>query len=150
MSIHVRSFASTSGFERLDAAVNAWVDTDKVRILSVQVNHIPQDDNMSGRPLYVYTVLYESEQPKLVQLVSQPVSVRTASRTRRARVPTVEALSSVHGETERRVECMAGIFGVPEGWKLAPEDTEVAPTVCLSPEFDLEPYADLFGNLEDV
>lgn len=140
MSIHVRSFAATS-FERLDTIVNAWVDVDKVRIFSIQVSRMP------GIGDFVYTVLYESEQPKLVQ---PSVSERTVVRARRACVPTVEALSSVHGETERRVECMAGIFGVPEGWKLAPEDTEVAPTVCLSPSFDLAPYADLFGNLEDV
>lgn len=63
-----------------------------------------------------------------------------------ARAPTVEVVM-LQGGRRCKAYAMAGIFGVPEGMKLHPDDEKPAPTPVFSPDLDLKTLADYFGNV---
>ena len=130
--ILVKTFIAASPVD-LDRKVNAWVQDAAVRLLDVKVSSLFWE----SKNQFAYTALYESLGERKVPSLHKGVSV-----------PTVPTFVEYAGE-ERAAECMAGVFGVPVGWKLSPVDGEAAPLVCLSPDCDLAPYAELFGNVEE-
>lgn len=131
--ILIRTFVNNSLTE-LDAKVNTWVFDAGVRLLDVKVTSMFH----TGKEQFAYTVLYE---PLAERVVHSPKKM--------CHVPTVPAFVD-YGGKERSAECMAGVFGVPEGWKFSPADGEPAPVVCLSPDCNLESYVELFGNVEEI
>jgi len=130
--ILIKTFIDTKPAE-LDRKVNAWVLDASVRLLEVKVTPILWESQHQ----FAFTALYESRDERKAQPPPEGSSA-----------PTVPAFVNLEGQ-ERSAECMAGIFGVPEGWKLSPTDGEAAPVVCLSPDCDLAPYSELFGNVEE-
>jgi hypothetical protein len=65
-----------------------------------------------------------------------------------AKAPTVE-VQMIQGGRRCKAFAMAGIFGVPEGMKLHPDDEKPAPVPLFSPDFDLKTVKDYFGNIGD-
>ena len=106
----------------LDAELQEWAAQEGVRIVNTKVNH-------------QVVVAYEA-----LEVPSDPVTDY---------VPTIVGFTDQEGK-QRTAECMAGVFGVPEGWKLANEDSEPAPRTLLSPDCSLELYAELFSNIRST
>jgi hypothetical protein len=124
----------------LDHKVQEWVALNRARILNVQISHSVAERTTSFQPgaivvsrelTLVYAILYER--------TSAAIPLKEG-----ARAPTVRA-NEVH--TGRAAQAMAGVFPVPEGYKLHPSDDEPAPVTLLSPDADLTPFKDLFGNI---
>ena len=63
-----------------------------------------------------------------------------------AKAPTVEVMMIQDGR-RCKAYAMAGIFGVPEGMKLHPDDNKPAPVPVFSPDLDLKTLAGYFGNI---
>lgn len=110
-------------YEGTDDEINVWVRDSGAEIVDVKITSES------------YVVIYRIPLPEFSD----------ASKT--GMVPTVTGTAHYAGK-KRTAECMAGIFGVPEDWRFSPDDDEPAPKVLLSPDCDLSPFVDLFGNVE--
>jgi|GEM_PF-4753915 len=116
-----------------EAELNDWLAKEEVRIVDVKVEAYA----VKGESRFLFVVLYDGDR-KAPASQARPPSQST--------VPTIVGYAEYDG-SKRQAECMAGVFGVPEGWRLSPEDGAPAPRTLLSPDCDLAPYAELFGNI---
>jgi hypothetical protein len=117
----------------LDQEIRAWSHQTGSLITDLKVSTVPAGDRLE----VIYTVLYRP-----AETVAPPASGAPPVETKD--FPTVPTVIRWGGK-DRAVRCMAGVFGVPRGWKLHPEDEEPAPETLLSPACVLDPYAELFG-----
>lgn len=138
--------------EPLDDRINAWIDgRDDIVImnivplsyLSVLIFYETIYDAQSGKKKKKNKDRDQEKslkQPKPKVLSPLPLKKGATS-------PTWEAtMKDSHGV--RPAPVMAGVFPVPEGFKLHPDDANLAPPVLLAKGADLSKYADLFGNIK--
>jgi hypothetical protein len=131
----------------LDDRINAWVDENGERFIK---SIVPLSDK---HVLVLYTTSHRGRSLKTERSGEVCEAVEIPKRTLKplplkegATSPTWEATMRDQ-EGERKAPVMAGVFPVPEGFKMHPEDSEPAPSVLLAKNTDLSQYADLFGNL---
>jgi hypothetical protein len=124
--------------------INKWIDDVNARSAEM---HAEIESVTPWGPrdvLVVYTrqesVLPENNKPSLKRL--EPLPLKEGARS-----PTWKAVMRDQ-EGEREAPVMAGVFSVPEGFKMHPEDDEPAPPVLLAKGTDLSPYVELFGNIK--
>lgn len=90
----------------------------------------------SRRVLRTYTVVYEVDEAAAQEASDNSMELIELRR----KTMTVPHVMVFRGDMDNKPDlCMAGIFGVPEGWKLGPEDKQPAPLPVLSPDFDITP-----------
>ena len=97
-----------------------------------------------------YTVFYsyaKREQDK--PLLEKVKASKEQPLLQGATSPTLPAVA-IRGKQRIKVHGMAGVFSVPEGERLHPEDVRPAPSVLLSPDWQWPYGADLFGNVNSA
>ena len=120
--------------------INAWVDLSGAFVRDVRAEIFRHLEGDKAIWTVVYSVTYSTEEPSMDPLVAdnRPGKVKPKSN-----IPLVPA-SMTYGNEKRDIKAQAGLFGVPPGAKMHPDDLEPAPTVLLSPAFRKELYGDLF------
>ena len=137
----------------IDDQINEWIRSSDVLLYSVQIiPDIVESVDMSTRRrtvsrIIVYeeleTIKNSKEEMDMLGLESEPLPVKEGAKS-----PTVLAVRTVNKE-RRTVQPMAGMFGVPEGYKLRDSDSELAPSMLLSPDLDLSQYKEVFLNIKE-
>ncbi len=142
----------------IDRQIQEWVEQERPWILEVQ----PLRALMDGEPLLqehrmlqsvelLYVVLYEADraEPEVREVREDKEEEELPEIPLKAGAvsPTVQAVRTLK-KKRHNVSVMAGVFGVPEGDKLHPEDSEPAPAVVLAPGWNWPYGAELFGNVE--
>lgn len=56
-------------------------------------------------------------------------------------IPVLQAVFKMADGSKKPTYVMSGVFGVPAGSKLSPDDTEIAPKPLLSPSFDIKEFS---------
>ncbi len=102
--------------------INAWVAETGSLIESVSIT------GLNG--LLTAVVLYHKQDT--VDEEPGPILINPEG----AAIPFV-ATVMLDGTEKKKAYCMAGIFGVPEGWTMGPEDVDAAPNPVFSPDFKL-------------
>lgn len=134
----------------IDKQLNDWVDNEGALIVDIKEECSTEYLNENHRMHYVkYLVVYtassatvEDDHKPTQAITAPPVPIKAG-----AKAPTVVVIQK-DSKGSRQASAMAGLFGVPEGYRFGADDTEPAPVPIFSPDFDIRKYADLFGNVE--
>lgn len=142
----------------VDFQINRWANEKNVLLLDVKLTMDQTDPRLVKEGTTEvweravscqYVVLYRPLTPEIFEyesLASEENKAAPLPMKEGALAPTVE-ITAVEGGTSRAAYAMAGVFGVPEGFKLTPDDDEPAPLPLFSPDLDLKVYGKLFGNV---
>jgi hypothetical protein len=134
--------------EEFDRRVHDFLGSEEVdRLVDLKPSLGAVDISGVSWMQLVYTLLYEAPEEEKREKELQTPDERLPEKPllQGAVSPTLAAIA-VLGKERTRVQAMAGVFPVPEGERLSPEDTEPAPPVALSPDWKWEYGAELFGN----
>lgn len=135
--------------DHIDKQVNDWVGSGDAEIVSLQPSaRLDYEDIVIGSRVWAVSclVLYlpageTSIAGKKVEISGPPIPPKHG-----AKAPTVEVIRTDNAG-KRLTYAQAGIFGIPEGDRMAPEDTQPVPTPLLSPDFDIKQFKEFFGNV---
>lgn len=105
--------------EEVGDQINRWVTETGNQIQSISLT--------SPTGVLMAVVLYSAQD---VEEKDSPAPIIPGS----ADIPFVATTMLVDGE-KKKSHCMAGIFGVPEGWVMGTDDIDVAPVPVFSPDF---------------
>jgi hypothetical protein len=142
----------------MDFQINRWANEHDLLLIDVkftQESTSPRIVKEGNTEVWervttnTYVVLYEACNPESFDYEHTAGSEERAPAMplkEGAKAPTVE-ITAVERGVSRPAMAMAGIFGVPEGYKLNPGDEEPAPIPLFSPNLDLKSYGKLFGNV---
>lgn len=125
----------------LETRINEWVDIHRGSVFIETITRLPQES-----VLVLYTLDSGADSPKGEPVKETERMLKPLPLKEGARSPTWEATMRDQ-EGTRAAPVMAGVFPVPEGFKLHPEDSEPAPPVLMAKNTDLSRYTDLFGNI---
>lgn len=131
----------------LDKQINDWVSSGDVEIVSLQPSaRMDSGDGTKRVWAVTCTVLYLPAGEtvvagKKIEMSGPPIMPKAG-----AKAPTVEVIRTDNAG-KRLTYAQAGIFGIPEGDRLALEDTQSVPTPLFSPDFDIKQYKEFFGNV---
>lgn len=133
----------------IDKQINEWLSEAHVSIDNITAherieNEFESDKRRKRWRSIAYVVLYSAPQEPEAKSEKEAPEIPLKLG---AGAPTVEVIK-IEGGVKRRAQAMAGIFGVPEGDRLHPVDNEPAPVPVFSPDCDLTPYVDYFGNVK--
>jgi len=139
--------------QELEEKINEFLQNTDKQLVSFSI--VEMNKGLLGS--VVLTTLSQPSDP-LFKNDSKPTELDAATAKQRlvaqteveetpsGEAPTVPALMATADGT-KRVNTMAGAFGVPEGMKKAKDDAWPAPKPLLSPDFDIHKYERLFGNV---
>lgn len=133
----------------IEEDINTWVESASVRIVDIihtrKLEWLVIYEPLTDEPetLGDFNVAERGPEPEM----KKPRQLAPVKMKKNAVSPIWEAMMRTP-DGVRAAPVMAGVFPVPEGFKMHPEDREVAPPVLLAKGADLAPYSDLFGNIE--
>lgn len=145
----------------VDFQINRWANEKNVLLLDVKLTTDQTDPRLVKEGTtdvwertisYQYVILYRPLTPEAFEyehVATEEEKALPMPMKDGALAPTVE-ITAVEGGTSRPAYAMAGVFGVPEGFKFATDDDEPAPLPLFSPDLDLKVYGKLFGNVGGV
>lgn len=131
----IKLFEINGSYLHMERVINGWLKKTKHRFISASCV------SMHGsRPDLIMLVVSKVNKKKrevipALTLDETPVSISLG-------IPTVSAKD----KSGKKVECMAGVFGVPIGWKMEGDD-QPAPAPLIAPGFDLRGLAGLFSGI---
>jgi hypothetical protein len=153
----------------LDEQINMWLaESPEATIMSIQLGTQMIDSDETTREfIFTCMVVYCSSEQFIAyrkmlqemgtagfsqQLPSIEEGVRAAAVADPASVsprPPAPPFNTPVVQTNQPGQpVQAGVFPVPVGQKLSPEDTEAAPAPLLSPKVNLDSYGDMFHGGE--
>lgn len=136
----------------IDKQINDFVSREKALIVGLtplpdELSAAMNDPVNAGTKIRLRTIRYVLVFAKTAESPDSGETDMPIPLKKNATAPTVEATRMI-GKEKRAVQAMAGVFGVPEGDKLHPDDDELAPVTLLSPDFEVWKYEGLFGNIK--
>jgi len=139
----------------LDDRINEWVEQTGFFIESVSFSHnadclVVYQKPHAALPADLSDIDFAEERRRLFEeeedAQKQSKKLKPLPLKEGATSPTWDSTMR-DGDGRRKAFVMAGVFPVPEGFRMHPEDREVAPPVLLAHGTDLSQYKDLFGNI---
>lgn len=143
---------------QMDFQINKWVNENDLLLIDIKLfvdttaSRLVKDkgtDVWERLVTKTYIVLYEPQNPDAFDYAHVASEERLPPIPLKAGAvaPTIEVTATEKG-VPRLAMAMAGVFGVPEGFKLNSEDNEPALVPLFSPDLELSKYGKLFGNVE--
>jgi len=125
----------------MEAQINSWIDLAKVQVHGTEASlHRYEENPNKVTWTTLYTLTYSSEE----EVKQEEIKTMETPPTNK-NIPVMKGGART-SDGVKEVWLMCGVFGVPEGMRMHPEDTEAAPVPVLSPACKLSELGGLFNG----